>query len=167
MTNAGEVTTKGFEIELLAQPVDGLILTANFGYTDATYDEFKNGGGDGIDFDGNRLPLSPKTTMSLGAEYNFDISDALGSYIRADYSYRGGMFHNPDNIKPEFYTSDYGLLSARAALLLNNSGLEIALWGKNLTNEVYDVNKWITFLGTSHSQFGTPRTYGIELRYSF
>lgn len=167
LTNAGEVTTKGFEIELLAQPVDGLILTANFGYTDATYDEFKNGGGDGIDFDGNRLPLSPKTTMNLGAEYNFDISDALGSYIRADYSYRGGMFHNPDNIKPEFYTSGYGLLSARAALLLNNSGLEIALWGKNLTDEVYDVNKWITFLGTSHSQFGTPRTYGIELRYSF
>lgn len=167
LTNAGEVTTKGVEIELLAQPADNLILTANFGYTDATFDTFKDGGGEGIDFDGNRLPLSPKTTMSFGAEYHFDISDALGSYIRADYSYRGGMFHNPDNIKPEFYTSDYSLLSARAALLLTNSSLEIALWGKNLTDEVYDVNKWITFLGTSVSQFGTPRTYGIELRYSF
>ena len=167
LTNAGEVTTTGGEIELLAQPVDALTLTANFGYTDATFDKFKDGGGAGIDFDDNRLALSPETTLSLGAEYRFDISDAVGSYIRADYSYRGGMFHNPDNIKPEFYTSGYDLLSARAALLLNNSGLEIALWGKNLTDEVYDVNKWITFLGTSHSQFGPPRNYGIELRYSF
>ncbi|MBE9549606.1 MAG: TonB-dependent receptor [Proteobacteria bacterium] len=167
LTNAGEVTTQGFEVELLAQPVNDLILTANFGYTDATFDSFKDAGGEGIDFDGNRLPLAPKTTMSLGAEYHFDISDAVGSYIRADYSYRSGMFHNPDNIKPEFYTSGYGLLSARAALLLNNSGLEVALWGKNLTDEIYDVNKWVTFLGSSSSQFGMPRTYGIELRYSF
>ncbi len=167
LTNAGEVTTKGIEIELTAQPVDDLILTANFGYTDATFDTFKNGGGPGIDFDGNRLPLSPKTTLNLGAEYQFAVSDRFGSYIRADYSYRGGMYHNPDNIKPEFYTSGYGLLSARVALTLPFEGVEIALWGRNLTDEIFDVNKWVTFLGTSASQYGPPRTYGIELRYSF
>lgn len=167
LTNAGKATTKGFEIELTAQPIDDLTLTANYGYTDATFDEFKNGGGPGVDFDGNRLPLAPKSTLSFGAEYRFQVSDRLGSYIRADYSHRGGMYHNPDNTMPDFYTSGYDLLSARAALTLPFDGLEIALWGKNLTGEVYDVNKWITFLGTSASQYGTPRTYGVELKYSF
>jgi len=167
LTNAGKATTKGVEIELTAEPINDLILSANFGYTDATFDEFKNGGGAGIDFDGNRLPLSPKTTLSLGAEYHFQVSDNLGSYIRADYSYRGGMYHNPNNVKPEFYTAGYGLLSARVAVTLPIQGLEVALWGKNLTDKIYDVNKWVTFLGTSASQYGPPRMYGVELRYSF
>ena len=167
LTNAGEVTTKGVEIELTARPVDDLILTANFGYTDATFDRFKNGGGAGIDFDGNRLPLAPKITLSFGAEYHFEISEAVRSYIRADYSYRGGMYHNPNNVRPQFYTSGYDLFDARAALILNRTGLEIALWGKNLFNKTYDRNKWVTFLGTSASQYGLPRTYGVEVKYSF
>jgi len=167
LTNAGKVTSQGVEVELLAQPVEALTLTANFGYTDATFDQFKNGGGAGIDFDGNRLPLAPKITLNFGAEYHFEISEAVRSYIRADYSYRGGMYHNPNNVRPQFYTSGYDLLDARAALILNRTDLEIALWGKNLFNKTYDRNKWVTFLGTSASQYGPPRTYGIEVTYSF
>jgi iron complex outermembrane receptor protein len=38
----------------------------------------------------------------------------------------------------------------------------VAVWGKNLTDELYRVNI-IPFFGDEVSQFGPPRTYGIDL----
>lgn len=166
LTNAAAATSKGFEVEVIAI-LDQLTLTGNFGYTKATFDEFKNGGGLGVDFDGNRLALSPKYTLNLSAEYQFQVSDSIAGYIRGDYSYRSGVYHNPDNIKPVSYSPGYNLVDARAALQFNDGQWELAVWGKNLFNETYEATKWITFLGTPATQFGAPRTYGVEAKWSF
>ena len=40
--NAAKSTSKGFEIELAAKPVQGLELIANYGYTGAAFDEYRD-----------------------------------------------------------------------------------------------------------------------------
>jgi iron complex outermembrane receptor protein len=166
LTNAAAATSKGFEVELTAV-MDQLTLTGSLGYTDATFDSFKDGGGIGVDFDGNRLALSPKYTLGISAEYRFRFGRNASGYVRGDYSYRSGVYHNPDNVRPLSYSPGYDLVDARAALQFDDSHWELAIWGKNLLDEDYENTKWITFLGTPATQFGAPRTFGVEVRWSF
>jgi iron complex outermembrane recepter protein len=42
----------------------------------------------------------------------------------------------------------------------------VALYGKNLTDELFRTNI-IPFFGEEVSQFGPPRTYGIDFSYKF
>jgi iron complex outermembrane receptor protein len=147
--------------------MDQLTLTGSLGYTDATFDSFKDGGGIGVDFDGNRLALSPKYTLGISAEYRFRFGRNASGYVRGDYSYRSGVYHNPDNVRPLSYSPGYDLVDARAALQFDDSHWELAIWGKNLLDEDYENTKWITFLGTPATQFGAPRTFGVEVRWSF
>ena len=42
----------------------------------------------------------------------------------------------------------------------------VSLWGKNLDDELYRVNI-IHFFGEEVSQFGNPRTYGLDLTWKF
>jgi iron complex outermembrane receptor protein len=42
----------------------------------------------------------------------------------------------------------------------------VGVFGKNLTDELYRVNI-ISFFGEEVSQFGPPRTYGLDFNYKF
>ena len=42
----------------------------------------------------------------------------------------------------------------------------MSLWGKNLSDELYRVNI-ISFFGEEVSQFGPPRTYGLDIAWKF
>ena len=64
----------------------------------------------------------------------------------------------------------YDLLNARLTLseipVGDGQSLQIAAWGKNLTDEDYRVST-IPFGLWTVSYFGEPRTYGVELSYQF
>jgi iron complex outermembrane receptor protein len=64
------------------------------------------------------------------------------------------------------YEESYGLLDARIALGSRNDGWEVALFGKNLTDELYRVDA-IPFLGDVFSRFGPPRSYGAQFSKTF
>ena len=164
--NAGKVTSKGFEIELSAIPLLGLNLTTGIGYTDARYDEFKNGGGLGIHYDGNILELAPKITFFIAADYRFQ-TGSLGSLIlHGDYAYQDEMYTESGNEDFSFMEG-YSLINARVGFELAKIPLSFALWGKNLTDELYMRDRSLTPFGTPYTWYGMPRTYGIEVRYSF
>lgn len=164
--NAGKVTSKGFEIELSVIPLLGLNLTTGLGYTDARYDEFKNGGGLGIDYDGNRLELAPKITFFIAVDYRFQ-TGSLGSIIlHGDYAYQDEIYTEPGNEDFTFMES-YSLINARIGFELSAIPLSFALWGKNLTDKLYMRDKSLTPFGTPYVWYGMPGTYGIEVRYSF
>jgi len=42
----------------------------------------------------------------------------------------------------------------------------VTIWGKNLTDELYAVASQ-TFFGDMMNYYGAPKTFGIDLSYSF
>jgi outer membrane receptor protein involved in Fe transport len=66
-----------------------------------------------------------------------------------------------------FHQDAYGILDARIRLgEAFGTGLDISLFGSNLTDEVYKVYA-LHSAPTRMVTFGEPRTYGLEFRANF
>ena len=87
--------------------------------------------------------------------------EALNFHV--NYSWQSDMFWATDNIAKETV-----VWPARCAHRAGAAGSpwSVALYGKNVTDELYRVNI-ISFFGEQVSQFGAPRTYGLDFSYKF
>ena len=163
VSNAGKLTSQGFEIEAEANPLDWLTLHANYGYNDATFDSFLNGGGPGVNFDGNRAAEAPQHNLNLGASAKFDLGAAKLT-VQGDYNYRSSFYSNPDNAAINL-NSGLEQVNLRAGLEFGN--VSVFGWVRNL----FDVTKTIyngrSFLGFPRVEFNDPRTYGLTVKVKF
>lgn len=65
--------------------------------------------------------------------------------------------------------SSYEVLNGRLTLAdvpMASGSLQVALWGKNLLDKDYRLST-IPFGVWTMSYFGDPRTYGLDVKYSF
>jgi len=183
VANIPEFETKGFEVEAVALVAEDLRFNLSYGYLDANYEKFPS------DFtlfskDDAGVPYAPENTFSLGMDWTLARTSYGNWDLHADYSYTDDYvpYIDPDQIATSLI-DDRSLVNARLALSdisLGNGSLLIALWGQNLTDEEYRINT-IPFggvdqrvdpnggsgVGWTTSYFGAPRTYGVELSYSF
>jgi len=70
---------------------------------------------------------------------------------------------------PEATQDSYHLLNARLSYDFLDGAAQIALWGRNLTDEVY-FNAVIGLagtLGTIRRGYAEPRTFGAEVTWQF
>jgi len=163
----------GVELELEAYVTDSLYVGANFGYLDSEYDsgEIVNG----IDIGGNEFPFAPEVSASLFT--NWEIMQLGAGTVRFNgvVRYRDQTWFDPFNDlktknngpgKSGQYQDDYTLVDAR--LVYQAATYELALWGRNLTDEFYYVSGFDTsaFLADDLTR-GEPRMYGVEARYNF
>jgi iron complex outermembrane recepter protein len=167
--NAASAEIKGIESEFQFAITRGARIFLSGSYVDTKYVDFLESAlnpstGQRLDSSGNRLQRTPETQVSGG----FDITASIGNWqdalnVRVNYSWQSDLFWATDNIAKE---DPYGLLDARVAFGPPDANWQVALWGKNLTDELYRVNI-IPFFGEEASQFGMPRTYGIDLSWEF
>ena len=167
--NAASAKIEGVEAELTLAATDNLRFSLGGSYVDAKYEDFIESAinpstGLPLDSSGNRLQRTPETQASAAADYTMN----LGSWgralnLRANYTWQSDMFWATDNIAKE---PSYGLLDARIGLSPEGAPWEVAIWGKNVTDELYRVNI-ISFFGEEVSQFGAPATYGVDFSYKF
>jgi iron complex outermembrane receptor protein len=181
--NAAAARLNGGEVEILANPVHNLTLSANVSVIDGKYTNFPNGpcfrgprptGGDipeplppagvatgvagSCDLSGNKVLRTPPVTFTVG--FNYTIPTEVGDFgVSASYYYNDGFFWESENrLKQE----KYGLLSGQLSWAPNDTW-EVRVWGKNLTNKNYNV------YSNSNGTFGDavsaapPRTYGLTI----
>ncbi len=180
LINAGESHVSGLELELVAAPTETLELTASVGLTNPGYDQFSDtrlGDRSSEDF-----PQTPELTFSVGATQHIPVS--FGQFVlHVDYAYVGDQNFTPslageNAINPGFPVSlanagvveAYGLFNGQISLELDNPGIEISLWGRNLADEEYYVRKYADLLnlfGFSSGNVGDPLTYGVTVTYRF
>jgi iron complex outermembrane receptor protein len=163
----------GLELELETYLTDALYIGASFGYLDSEYDsgEIVNG----IDIGGNQFPFAPEVSASLFGNWEIvQLGDGvleLNGVVR----YQDLTWFDPFNDlktknngpgKSGQYQNDYTLVDAR--LVYRTDRYELALWGRNLTDEFYYVSGFDTsaFLADDLTR-GEPRTYGLEARVNF
>jgi iron complex outermembrane receptor protein len=167
--NAASAEIKGVEAEFAFAATERLRLTLAGSYVDAKYKDFIESAidpttGRNLDSSGNRLQRTPETQLTGGVDLSLplgQLGDALN--FRVNYTWQSDMFWATDNIAKE---DAYGLLDVRVALSPPSSPWSVALWGKNVTDELYRVNI-ISFFGEEVSQFAAPATYGVDFSWKF
>ncbi|MCW8193225.1 TonB-dependent receptor [Proteobacteria bacterium 005FR1] len=166
--NAGEATVNGVELEVVALPHHNLQLTATYGYLDGGYDEFMI---NGVDVkDQKDFSWTPENSATVSAEWTMAEGGWGDLVARLDWQYVDDHVaytepYQNENLKIEAYDILNGRITL-ANLPIGSSTAKVALWGKNLTDEVYRIHG-IPFGLWSATYFGDPRTYGLEATLDF
>lgn len=180
----GDSTIKGVEVEFLTEPVDGLLLRANLGYTDAQYDEVLRGLSGAVALTPD-VPFfrSPEWSYSLGASYELPMGEAGNLNFDLNWGWKDSQasYPNPTNM---VILPSYGLLNGRITFEAS-AGWNIAVFGNNLTDEYYltggfdpagpNTKPTPGVTGIPHDRvfgftmldIGRPREFGVELSYEF
>jgi iron complex outermembrane receptor protein len=169
LINAGDVSTKGVELDLNARPTRELSLTASLAYTDARIDSFNcpPAAAASCNLNGQPLPFSPKWKSFTRANYGLPLQNGWIVDFSADYTYQAktqyDLFQSPDAIQ-----GAYGIVNAGIALSSPVGGWRIALVGKNLANKSYATN---LVSSTGYVTRAVPRDderyFGITARKEF
>ena len=161
LTNLEEADIYGAEIELLASPTDGLDIRLGASYLDTEVSSSIAG------FDGNELPNSPEMQFTYTLRYEFPMGDTLAMALQADGKYSDESYRESSN-NPWLVTDSYGVLNLRGSLLTTDGTWEVAVWGRNITDEEYEQERFASdIVGQVVALQGNPRTYGVTLNYSF
>lgn len=170
LTNAGEQSTKGAELDFTWSPTDALTLSFAGTFLDPVYDSFE--GSASGDLSGQTPSGIPDVATSMGFNYDFALGN-WDSYVRADWQYSADtrFFDDPGNealIDSVGYSREVNEINASAGFESEN-GLSVALWARNLLDD-----QRITTAFPSVAQAGSisgypnqPRTYGVTLRKRF
>ena len=165
--NAGKSRIWGVEAELNARPTDAWQVEASLGYinyllTDYTGIALRPKLANGDTYYPNR---TPKWNYGLGTQYVVSLGAGGTLTPRLDYTYQSRIyFNNRGGIQ-----NGYGLLSARITWASADDKWSAALFGTNLTDEVYFDGKLAlqAALGREQGNVAAPRQWGLSLRRSF
>lgn len=175
IANAGTARVRGVELETILAPMRGLTLYGNYTYMKGEIT------GDLIstrlaynpacfcsvpiptNLKGNQLRRTPKNSFNIGGNFERPVGEKLNVFLRANYSYTGSFeFDNETN--PRTHQPSVGLVNASVGFGDQDGKWELALWGKNLGDELYETGK-SDVIGSVLVSYGAPRTYGLTLRW--
>lgn len=159
IVEAASAEIQGFEIELMALPVEGLSLQLNYAYLDAEIVEGSN--------NGNELPRTPENKFNLVASYSFSLGNDLYITPRLDWSYQSDFFHEPDNRESEIQES-YDMLDASIDLHDAGEKWRLSIWGKNLNDELVTRSQVaVPAMGQNFVTYAPPRTAGVTVTWNY
>jgi iron complex outermembrane recepter protein len=191
LLNADRATGRGFELDLQAYLTTQLLLTLGVGYTDTEIKDADlavspcnttqyvfgqpgaprpncvvldplDGSGKAL-VDGNPLPQAPKTTVNLSLQYSQPVGDGE-VYFLTDWVHRTKVnFFIYEST--EFTGKPLTEGGVRLGYRWANDKYEVALFGRNITNQVRVVGG-IDFDNLT-GFINEPRTWGVQARASF
>ncbi len=160
ITNAAHTHSKGLELSVGCRPLKGLQLNLNYGYTYATYLNYKKS--EKQDYSGKRLPMVPNHTLSANGSYTLLPAGWLDKVvISAGMTGLGRIYWGDDNaVSQDFYAT------VNAKVSLTKGIVTWDLWGKNLTDTNYMAYGFLFSKGY-YAQKGKPLTFGTSVSISF
>jgi iron complex outermembrane receptor protein len=170
LTNAGEATSEGIEMEATWLASEQLQLTLNATYLDATYDEFPNPAHEvdpsvPANFDGNDLANAPEWKIYAGVRYIQPVGSFGTLTLHVDYSYQDDSYFQPQQREAD-YIDSFDLWNARATLSPAGDRWELSAWINNISDEeYYTVRIPATIADVDRVTWGSPRLYGLEFSY--
>jgi outer membrane receptor protein involved in Fe transport len=145
VSNAARAVSQGLEVDGRWLATDRLQLTGSFAWTDFEFKDFDGqcwfgrvpDAADGIncDYSGKSNLQVPEYSGTISADWFHEFSNGLGFDATVDVLYSDDYFLTP-SLDPRLVQDSYVRLNARVALTLPGDHWEIALVGKNLTDEV-------------------------------
>ena len=187
LLNADTVNGYGFETEFDFMVTENLFVSANLSYNETEIDDPNlrddlcgsappctgldevAGTRDGpfgpvteVFIDGNSLPRTPEWIFNFVLEYSYPLTNG-DLYFNTDWNYRGEsdlFLHR----SVEFVQEERWLGGLRAGYVMNN-GMDFAIVGRNITDEV-TVDGALNFLNLT-AFVNEPAYWGVEFRWNF
>jgi len=176
--NAAEATSQGVEVTGRWRPIEPLRISGNLSYLDSTYDSFRNAqcyAGQTVaqgcvagaqNLGGQRTQFAPEWSGTLSAVYEASIASDLTLSVGADATYKDDTFlplnHAPLSVQEAFWK-----YNARIALAPEDQRWEVALIGKNLSDET--TASWsgdlIQNAGSYFKFTDPPRTIALQATF--
>jgi iron complex outermembrane receptor protein len=181
-SNAGTVSTRGFEVDLLLRPSSDFTVSGGIAYTDAKVDAFKLPPGAPITDQipsGATLPFSPKWKASLGGSYTILTGGFADFEIGMQSSYQSSqlsMLVASPLITENSRIKNYGLVDLTLALVDPDDRFRVALLVKNLFGtsfaaSIVDGNVLGAGTGSSSYRYIIPREadryFGVTGKINF
>ena len=185
VTNAGEAKVQGIEADGRWALTDNITLTGSVAYLDFNYEKFPNSqcyfqqedtDGDKLcDAGGKRKEFTPELQANLGAAWASEMSNGLELNASLDVSFMDEYLYAA-NLDPRSKQDAYSMVNARIALAGSEGAWELALLGRNLTDEtVINFGGNMPLGGTLTGGAGNsyyafvnrPRNIALQVNYSF
>ena len=164
--NAGAASSKGAELEIRARPTEPLELSLGLGYQDA---KITQSSAESPQTVGSPVYQVPDWTGNGSVSYTTQVTADWKLVSGADYSYIGRSYSGNNDPQDPRLRPAYRLINARAAL--ERGSFEVALVGKNLSNEVANLGDSRSIAAETPGRprlfVNQPRTLGLEFRQSF
>ncbi len=142
-TNAGAVSTRGGEIDLLYRPVRDLTISGGAAYTDAHVDRFFQAPGAPVTAvipRGTSLQFAPKWKGSLGADYRLRTGGAFDIFLGAQGNYQSRQLalFSPDAVQRRLATiKGYGIVNLSAGVGDAEDRYRLTFQVRNLFDQSY------------------------------
>jgi iron complex outermembrane recepter protein len=148
VTNAGEAVVQGLEVDGRWAATDDVLVRGGVAYIDFEYTDFPNSqcyfgqpasernpdNPTVCDATGKRREFTPEWQGNLGVDYTLNFSNGLKLVNTLDLIYSSEYLTTPA-LDPKFVQPSYTKVNARIALSDQDDMWELALIGKNLTDE--------------------------------
>lgn len=182
--NAAEAVSQGVELDGRLLVTDGLVLSASLAWLDFEFKDYANGqcvqgqvpttaGTSNCNFDGKSNQYVAEWSGTLSADYRVPLGAALELRAAVDLIYTDD--YNPSqNLDARVRQDSYTKVNARVGLAGSRQLWEVALVGKNLTDEkivtyANDAPLAYNFFGTvaHYGVVEAPRTVALQASYRF
>lgn len=142
-TNAGEVSTRGVEADILLRPIDDLSISGGVAYTDAHVDRFFQAPGAPITSvipSGTPLGFAPKWKGSMAIDYRVRTGGAVDVFLGAQGNYQSKQLalFTPDAVQRRLATIDgYGLVNLSAGVGDQDDRFRLTFQVRNLFDQSF------------------------------
>lgn len=179
--NAAQLESSGVEASVLWQATANLSLRSAVGYSQSEYERFTTSScylgqtaaqgcvGGVQDLSGEAPPRAPDWSANLGWTHEARLGSALSLTTTMDGVYTEG--HNvQENNNPLAFQRSFWRLNASVRVAHDASGFELALIGRNLTNEYYmesSTDKPVGAPGEIGPGLVRPREVALQATWNF
>ena len=184
LLNAGEVRTRGLELDFVAQPMEALYITGGIALVDAEIVDFAGGpcsprqlaadenscASGSQDLSGKSLPFSPDTKLNLAIEYQMALGASHQVTPRLAYRWQDDIFFAMDQDQEKAQKA-YGVFDLGITLRSNDDRYSATVFVDNVTDEAYvDAIIHNSIWAGGYDHYYSPsseRTAGIDFKYNW
>ena len=185
-SNAANARLTGFDADITAKPWDGWTFTSSVTWLpDAQYVNFTTGQVNGsflknliisrndprenatlgtYNANGKRLMNAPDISAIITAQKDFELGAGNSLFVRGEANYTGNTYFDISN-DPIARRNPFALVNGAIGYSAPGGHYQLELWARNLADKQYFYN--IAPGTTVQGVVGAPRTFGVQLNYTY
>jgi iron complex outermembrane receptor protein len=161
--NIPTASVYGLDLDATWVPIDDFSLRAGLGLIHSRLGAFSVGVPVPA---GNKLPDAPDVTFNATARYQHALWDDYVGAIQFGAEYGSSVYMEALNT-PYLAGGAHWDFDGRLSVAAAEGRWEVALWGKNITNERHVIQATDDGIGMGYRIFNNPQTFGIEVSKRF
>lgn len=177
--NAAAAKSKGVEVDGQWAATENLVINFAGTLLDAEYTDFPQGSCDQLstnaglrfcDLSGAELPYTPDWSATIGANHTLPLGKgSLAVFTNVQLVLSGG-YRSGVELDPRFEVDSYQILDARIAIGDEDAGWRVGIWGRNLTDELFQTASLygaVRSAGAYTTTTNRPLSWGVFANMEF